>query len=46
MFSRNINFHIVGSDDLQKSLLTEEGMPIITVSNKKSYTYSKDMGTW
>ncbi|XP_061179684.1 protein HIRA-like [Saccostrea echinata] len=37
---------ISGSDDLQKSMLTEEGMPIITVHNKKSYTFSKDMGTW
>lgn len=37
---------ISGSDDLQKSMLTEEGMPIITVHNKKSYTFSKEMGTW
>ena len=38
-------FLFSANDKLEKTTLTSEGVPIVT-SNKKSFTYSPDIGSW
>ncbi|XP_071093966.1 protein HIRA-like isoform X1 [Haliotis cracherodii] len=37
---------MTGSDKVEKTALTTDGIPVISLSNKKSYTFAVDLGTW
>ncbi|XP_067683300.1 protein HIRA-like isoform X2 [Haliotis asinina] len=37
---------MTGSDKVEKTSLTADGIPVISLSNKKSYTFSVEMATW
>ncbi|XP_041348159.1 protein HIRA-like isoform X2 [Gigantopelta aegis] len=34
------------NDKLEKATLTSEGIPVVSLSNKKSFTFSSDIGSW
>ncbi|XP_060763561.1 protein HIRA [Neoarius graeffei] len=44
--NESLNSLLSGSDTVVFSMLTERGVPVVTVSNGRSYSFSSSMETW